>query len=96
LADAVGIDFTYLSKLENDQMGQSPGEELVRRLATALGEDAEDLLAAAGKVPIESLRDRAGRDAEFARFLRKLPALPEKQLRRLMRAANNPEKVKRG
>jgi transcriptional regulator with XRE-family HTH domain len=73
LAAQVGIDFTYLSKLENNQSGQSPGEDLIGRLAQKLEEDPEDLLALAGKVPVDELRARAREDPEFARSLRRLP-----------------------
>jgi transcriptional regulator with XRE-family HTH domain len=75
LASLVGVDFTYLSKLENDQQGQSPGEELVMKLAEQLRDDSEELLALAGKVPVEALRTLARGDAEFARFLRRLSAV---------------------
>ncbi len=76
LAAEVGIDFTYLSKLENDQDGQSPGDALVRNLARRLDDDAEDLLALAGKVPVDALRSSARQDARFARSLRRLFAPP--------------------
>ncbi|RDJ93071.1 XRE family transcriptional regulator [Lacticaseibacillus rhamnosus] len=46
----VGIDFTYLSKLENDH-GEAPGEATIRRLAAVLHADSEALLALAGKGP---------------------------------------------
>jgi transcriptional regulator with XRE-family HTH domain len=80
LAAQVGIDFTYLSKLENNQSGQSPGEDLIRRLAEKLGEDPEDLLAMAGKVPVDALRARAREDPEFARSLRRLPDVPDSRI----------------
>jgi HTH-type transcriptional regulator, competence development regulator len=82
LASRVGVDFTYLSKLENDQEGQSPGEDLVRKLAGALGDDAEELLALAGKVPVGALRTRARADAPFAWFLRRLSEVPGDQISR--------------
>lgn len=75
LAELVGVDFTYLSKLENGQHGQSPGEELVLKLAEQLHDDPEELLALAGKVPVEALRTLAREDADFARFLRRLSAV---------------------
>jgi transcriptional regulator with XRE-family HTH domain len=76
LAELVGVDFTYLSKLENDQQGQSPGEDLVVKLAEQLHDDSEELLALAGKVPVEALRTLAREDVDFARFLRRLSAVP--------------------
>ena len=85
LAEALGIDFTYLSKLENDQPGQSPGEAMIRRLAQLVNEDAEELMALAGKVPVDDLRDRAGKDVVFARFLRTLPGLSADEVSKLLR-----------
>ena len=76
LAELVGVDFTYLSKLENDQQGQSPGEELVMKLAEQLHDDSEELLALAGKVPVDALRTLAREDADFAWFLRRLSLVP--------------------
>jgi transcriptional regulator with XRE-family HTH domain len=73
VASQLGIDFTYLSKLENDR-GEAPGA------------DAEELLALAGKIPAE-LRQRAVHDRDFAMFLRKLPGLSDDALARLYRDA---------
>ncbi len=78
VAQRLGIDFTYLSKLENDR-GEPPGEETVRKLAAILDVDAEELLALAGKIPT-ALRELALRDVNFARFLRRLPNLSDKEL----------------
>jgi transcriptional regulator with XRE-family HTH domain len=85
VAGQLGIDFTYLSKLENDR-GEPPGEHTIRGLAELLGADAEELLALAGKVPAE-LRQRAAQDHEFAMLLRKLPTLPEDTLKRVYKQA---------
>lgn len=79
VAKQLGIDFTYLSKLENDR-GEAPGEETVRKLAAVLDTDVEELLALAGRVP-PALRDRAQTDVEFALFLRRLPNVSDKELR---------------
>jgi HTH-type transcriptional regulator, competence development regulator len=88
-ADELGIDFTYLSKLENDR-GEPPGEELVRRMAKLYDADPEYLLALAGKVPPE-LRSRALEDQRFATLLRRLPDLPEEKLKKIYRNADIPE-----
>src|SRR6266571_8374544 len=53
LADAAGVDFTYLSKIENDKVGYLPGAETIRDLAKALGVDAIELLELANKLPPE-------------------------------------------
>ncbi len=83
VADKLEIDFTYLSKLENDH-GEPAGEKTVRKLAEALEDDEEELLALAGKVP-EQLRDRAQQDVAFARFLRRLPDVSDKDLQDIYR-----------
>jgi transcriptional regulator with XRE-family HTH domain len=85
VAAALGIDFTYLSKLENDR-GEAPGEETVRNLAKVLKTDEEELMAKAGKVPA-TLREKAQGDVEFARFLRRLPNLPDKDLQDIYKKA---------
>lgn len=85
LAEKVKIDFTYLSKLENGR-GDPPAEDTIRRMAEALGSDANELLALAGKISAE-VRERAAEDQEFAMLLRKLPELPDDVLRKMYRDA---------
>ena len=53
LAEAVGVDFTYLSKIENGKAGYLPGAETIRLLARVLEADALELLQLADKVPPE-------------------------------------------
>jgi len=50
LADRAGIDFTYLSKIENGRM-EPPSEEVIRRVAGALDTDADELIVLADKFP---------------------------------------------
>jgi transcriptional regulator with XRE-family HTH domain len=88
LAALIGIDFTYLSKLENDH-GEPPSEDTIKKLAAAVDADPEVLLAAAGKLPTE-LKQLAGQDAQFAMLLRKLPSLPKKDLDAVYRQAGIP------
>lgn len=88
LAERVGIDFTYLSKLENGR-GEPPSEATVRRLAEELDADPDELLALAGKISAE-LRARAAEDPTFALLLRKLPHLTEDQLRKISHIADEP------
>ncbi len=51
LAKLVELDFTYLSKLENDRAEYPPKEEVIRVLAGNLGLDAEELIFLAGRIP---------------------------------------------
>jgi transcriptional regulator with XRE-family HTH domain len=50
LAQQVGVDFTYLSKIENNRM-PPPAAGTIVRLAKALGADTDELLLLANKVP---------------------------------------------
>ena len=70
LADAVGVSFTYISKIENEKLdfGDYPGEELIAKLAAALDVEADELLILAKKIP-ESIKKRViERPDAFRRF----------------------------
>ena len=51
LAEAVGIDFTYLSKIENGKLPYTPSAGTLKRLAAELGADELELLRLADKLP---------------------------------------------
>ena len=51
LAKILKIDFTYLSKLENNRAYYAPKEEVIRGLARNLDLDAEELIFLAGRIP---------------------------------------------
>ena len=53
LADLASVDFTYLSKVENDRLPYTPAADTIRTLARALGADPLDLLRLANKLPQE-------------------------------------------
>jgi transcriptional regulator with XRE-family HTH domain len=53
LAEATGLSFTYLSKVETGKVPYTPAADKIRALADALGVDALGLLEAADKVPPE-------------------------------------------
>lgn len=48
-AEMVGMSATYLSKVERDDF-KPPSEEKVKAIAQALGQDADELLALAGRL----------------------------------------------
>jgi len=57
LAGEVGVDFTYLSKVENDTPGfSSVSEGTLRKLAGALDVDPDEMITRAGKVPADVKR----------------------------------------
>jgi len=75
LAQRAGIDFTYLSKIENGRV-DPPGESTMRALAAAVATDAEDLLARARKMPRDMKRLVAQGTPEKALLLRRIAQTP--------------------
>lgn len=80
LAERVGIDFTYLSKIENGIVGP-PRELVIRKLAHELAvtlkiEDetglTDELITEAGKIPSDLARTLAQNPSALA-YLRSLP-----------------------
>jgi len=59
LAERVGINFTYLSRVENDRLDaeQTPREETLQKIAKALRADPDELLLLARRIP-DAFRDR--------------------------------------
>lgn len=51
LANLIGQDFTYVSKLENDRAQYAPKEEVIRKIAHHLELDEEELIFLAGRIP---------------------------------------------
>jgi len=49
VAPALGVDYTYLSKLENDRA--KPSDDLIDRIANYFGCDKDLLYVAADKIP---------------------------------------------
>jgi len=84
LAQEVGLDFTYLSKIENGS--DVPGEETLRRMEGFFGTEPEELVVLAGKVPPE-LTELARQDASMGRLLRRLHELPADKLQTIYREA---------
>lgn len=52
LAERAGLDFSYISKLENDRL-PPPAADTIVALAAILGTPADELLALTGKMPTE-------------------------------------------
>jgi HTH-type transcriptional regulator, competence development regulator len=82
LAGVVGVHFTYLSKIENGKLdfGDSPGEGLILKLATALDADADELLLLAHRIP-EGIKKRV---LERPDAFRRLAALDDAALDKVL------------
>lgn len=53
LAKLIGVNYTYLSKLENDHAGYPPSEEVIQALADKLHLNADELRMLAGRITPE-------------------------------------------
>lgn len=51
LAKQLNLDFTYLSKLENNRADYAPKEDVIRLIARNLDLDEEELIFLAGRIP---------------------------------------------
>ncbi len=76
VAERIGIEPAYLSKVERDEVAP-PGEATTVRLAGELGEDPDVMLALAGKVSGELQEIIRRRPKLFARLLRELKSAPD-------------------
>lgn len=83
LAGKVGVDFTYISKIENQKLsfGEYPSEELIRKIAKALAADKDELLILAEKIPKQIKKRVMERPDAF----RKIAELDDKSLDRLLK-----------
>src|SRR5215468_11582523 len=71
VAAAIGVEPSYLSKVERGEQ-PPPSEETIVALARELGEDPDVLLALAGKVSSELQRIIRKRPKLFAELIRQL------------------------
>ncbi len=70
LAEQTGVDFTYLSKIENDRLEHTPSIRTIQDLARALETDELELMELANKLP--PLLEAIARDKEALRFFRRV------------------------
>jgi HTH-type transcriptional regulator, competence development regulator len=84
VAADVGINFTYLSKIENDKVDFAafPSEETIRKLAKVLEADVDELLLMAEKIP-DRIRRRV---LERPEAFRLIAELDDRSLDRLLEA----------
>ena len=67
VAQKVGVDFTYLSKIESGVMSP-PSEKVITKLARVLDANRDELITLAGKVPSDLALIL--KDKEVLQFLR--------------------------
>ena len=84
LAARINVQPSYLSKVERGEVAP-PSEKTIRRLAEALGEDADVLLAMAGKVSTDLKEAIRRRPQLFGEMIRAMRDLPDHAVLRLVR-----------
>jgi HTH-type transcriptional regulator, competence development regulator len=84
VADRVGVQPSYLSKVERGEVAP-PSEETILRLARELDVDPDLLLALAGKVSRDLLETIRKRPLLFGQLLRELKDMPDHAVLRLVR-----------
>ena len=84
LAAAIGVEPSYLSKIERGEQ-PPPSERTIVALAKELGEDSDFLLALAGKVSEDLLKVIRKRPKLFAELIRELKNMPDHAVLRLVR-----------
>lgn len=94
LAEKVGVDFTYLSKIETGTMSP-PAQDTILRLADALSADSDELLVLAGRVP-DDVKDVVTNSRELPAFLREIQDLDEEEIKLLKRKAQEIRRKRRG
>lgn len=92
LAELVEIDFTYLSKIENNKV-PPPSEEVIHKLANRLNVGAEELLSLAAKVDADELREAVAQDPRIGVLFRKLQSreLTNDQVGKMLEIATGDE-----
>ena len=84
VAGRIGVEPSYLSKVERAQQAP-PSEAKIRALAVELDDDADMLLAMAGKVSSDLQAVIMRRPRLFARLIRELDELPDHAVLRIVR-----------
>lgn len=84
LATTIGVEPSYLSKIERGEQ-PPPSEETIVALARELDEDPDVLLALAGKVSKELQAIIRKRPQLFAQLIRQLKNMPDHAVLRLVR-----------
>ena len=89
-AERIGIQPSYLSKIERDEL-PPPGEKVICKLAAELDLDADVLLALAGKVSSDLQAVIRKRPELFGALLRQLKNAPDRAVLKIVREVDDGE-----
>ncbi len=97
-ADQLGIDFTYVSKIENGRTEIPPSEQLITRMAGLLGVDGDELLGLAGQFDHRELQKIASETPEVGALLRRLQArqFSADEIRRILKRMGETDEKNEG
>lgn len=90
VAERIGVEPSFLSKVERD-LGSPPSEETLVKLAGELDVDPDALLAMAGKISRDLREAIHRRPRLFAELIRELKDLPDHAVLRLVREVRDGE-----
>ena len=85
-AREVGISATFLSRIESGKEDAVPREEVIRKLAELLGENFDELMSLAGRIP-EEVKEQVREDPRMPEFLRRVreQKIPTEELLEMLR-----------
>jgi transcriptional regulator with XRE-family HTH domain len=69
MAKDIGLNYTYISKLENSKV--NPSSDVVKRISRYFDYSCDELLLAAGKIPDEIKEILINNPREAAKYLRR-------------------------
>lgn len=90
VAERIGIEASYLSKVERD-LGSPPAEDTLVRLARELDVDPDVLLALAGKISGDLREAIRRRPKLFGELIRQVKDLPDHAVLRVVREVRDGE-----
>lgn len=101
VADAIGMDHGYYSRIENDRFDYKPSRETIEKITETLECDESEkaeLLAAAGRIDKEmrDLAQRAVERPELRTLFRAAVEMPKEKIEKLLEIAAREEQEKPG
>jgi len=82
-AEKVGVSPTYLSQVEQGKVEKPPTSERVKKMAELLGENTDEWIGLAGRVPEDLSEIIQKQPTELPELLREASGLSAEQLQRL-------------
>lgn len=85
------VSATYLSKIERDEPGSKPSEEVIKKISRVLNQDEDELLALAGKISSDLQEIIRQNPRKLASFLRTAKGKSDEEIREVADQHFKPE-----